>query len=95
MGWEKILLNPKTAGAVKKFFNKGKVSNTITSVTPKLTKGESTKVWGQKLRGKFKKKLETSVEDIDKILTKSGQLLQKVKGEKITKSGISKSKDIK
>jgi hypothetical protein len=62
---------------------------------PKLTKGESTKVWGHKLRGKVKKTLEKSGEDIDKMLTKSGQLLQEVKGEKITKSGVSKGKDIK
>ena len=62
---------------------------------PKPTKGESTKVWGQKARGKFKKSMEKPNEDIDKIFTKSGQLLQKVKGEKITESGISKGKDIK
>ena len=62
---------------------------------PKPTKSESTKVWGQKLRGKFKKGLEESTKNVDKIFTQSGQLLQKVKGEKITKSGISKAKDIK
>ncbi|MDQ7031818.1 MAG: hypothetical protein Q9M37_03750, partial [Desulfonauticus sp.] len=67
----------------------------ITKFKPKLTKGESTKVWGQKLRGKFKKGLEESTKNVDKIFTQSGQLLQKVKGEKITKSGISKGKDIK
>ena len=62
---------------------------------PKPTKTESIKVWGQKARGKFKKSMEKPNEDIDKIFTKSGQLLQKVKGEKITRSGISKGKDIK
>ena len=62
---------------------------------PKPTKGESFKVWGHKLRGKVKKTLEKSGEDIDKMLTKSEQLLQEVKGEKITKSGVSKGKDIK
>ena len=62
---------------------------------PKPTTGESTKVWGHKLRGNVKKTLEKSGEDIGKMLTKSGQLLQKVKGDKITKSGISKGKDIK
>ena len=36
-----------------------------------------------------------SSKNVDKIFTQSGQLLQKVKGEKITKSGISKGKDIK
>ena len=35
MAWERILLNPKTAGAVKKLFGKHKkVSDTITSVKP-------------------------------------------------------------
>ena len=83
MGWLSLLTKGK------------KVAGAIKSIAPKLTKGESTKVWGQKLRGKFKKGLETSGEDVDKILTHSGQLLQKVKGEKITKSGFSKAKDIK
>ena len=60
---------------------------------PKPTKGESTKVWGQKLRGKFKK--ESSTEGLNKILTQTKKLLQEIKGEKSTKSGISKGKDIK
>ena len=42
-----------------------------------------------------KKDLEQPGESIDKALTESRKLLQKVKGEKITKSGISKGKDIK
>ena len=83
MGWLSLLTKGK------------KVAGAIKSVAPKPTTGESTKVWGHKLRGKFKKSMEKSSEDIDKILTHSGQLLQKVKGEKITKSGRSKAKDIK
>ena len=67
----------------------------IKKIAPKLTKGESIKVYGHKLRGKFKKALQESGESIDKVLTQTKQLLQKVKGEKITKSGISKGKDIK
>ena len=62
---------------------------------PKPTKTESIKVWGKKLSGKIKKDLEQPGESIDKVLTQTKQLLQKVKGEKITKSGISKGKDIK
>ena len=62
---------------------------------PKPTKTESIKVWGQKARGKFKKDMEQPNEAIDKVLTQSQKLLQKVKGEKITKSGRSKAKDIK
>ena len=39
--------------------------------------------------------MEKPNESIDKVLTQSQKLLQKVKGEKITESGISKGKDIK
>ena len=60
---------------------------------PKPTKGESTKVWGQKLRGKFKK--ASTYEGVEKVLTSTNKLLQKVKGEKVTKSGFSKGKDLK
>ena len=60
---------------------------------PKPTKGESTKVWGQKLRGKFKK--ASTYEGVEKVLTSTNRLLQKVKGEKVTKSGFSKGKDLK
>ena len=79
------------------WFKVGQVigSKVIKSVAPKLTKGESTKVWGQKLRGKFKKKLEESGESIDKVITSTNKLIQKVEGKPITKSGISKGKDIK
>ena len=72
-----------------------KVLETITKIKPTPTKGESTKVYYKKLRGKFKKDLEQPGESIDKVLTQTKQLLQKVKGEKITESGISKGKDIK
>ena len=62
---------------------------------PKPTKGESFKVWGKKASGKFKKALEIPDESIDKVLTQSRKLLQEAKGEKVTKSGLSKGKDIK
>ena len=91
MGWKDKVAS-KVWGAV---MGKGKVSPDIKSVKPKPTKGESTKVWGQKLRGKFKKKLDESTEDIDKVLTSTNKLLQKVEGKPITKSGFSKGKDIK
>ena len=86
-------------GAVKTVFKGGKQktagTGAIKSVAPKLTKGESTKVWGQKLRGKYKKKLDESAEGFDKVLTSTNRLLQKVEGKPITKSGISKGKDLK
>ena len=62
---------------------------------PKPTKGESTKVWGLKLRGKFKKELGEASKGIDEALKDTGQLLQKIKKIPITKSGVSKGKDIK
>ena len=43
MGWLSLLMKGK------------KVAGAIKSVKPKLTRGESTKVWGHKLRGRFKK----------------------------------------
>ena len=83
MGWLSLLTKGK------------KVAGAIKSVKPTLTKGESTKVWGHKLRGKFKKGLEESTEGIDKVLTSTNKLIQKVEGKPITKSGFSKGKDIK
>ena len=79
------------------WFKVGQVigSKVIKSVAPKLTKGESTKVWGKKSRGKFKKALEEASTGIDKALKDTGQLLQKIKKIPITKSGVSKGKDIK
>ena len=82
MGWLSLLTKGK------------KVAGAIKSVAPKLTKGESSKVWGLKLRGKFKKDLGKSTEGIDKVLTSTNKLLQKVEGKPITKSGISKGKDL-
>ena len=43
----------------------------------------------------FKKDLNKSTEGIDKVLTSTNKLVQKVEGKPITKSGISKGKDIK
>ena len=66
----------------------------IKSVKPKPTKGESTKVWGKKLRGSFKKTTTGIEESLNKVLTSTNKLLQKVEGKPITKSGISKGKDL-
>ena len=62
---------------------------------PKPTTGESFKVLSQKSRGNFKKALEEASTGIDKALKDTGQLLQKIKKIPITKSGVSKGKDIK
>ena len=71
----------------------GKYVFNILIPKPKPTKGESIKVFGQKLRGKLNKASRT--EGMDKILTQTKQLLQKIKKIPITKSGVSKGKDIK
>jgi len=67
MGWQKILLNPKTAGAVKKLFGNKKVSDTITSVKPakNLTKRRQT--------------FETMVEAVNKHTNQNQLKLQKLK----------------
>ena len=82
MGWEKILLNPKTAGAVKKFFTKGKVSDTITSVTPTLTKGESTGVKLHKFKMKIKKGSDDAEDAIRTGVKKFKKSIDKMKGPK-------------
>ena len=89
---------PKLGKAVANFVkNKFKQKTTgtevITKIKPKPTKGESTKVWGQKLRGNLNN--ATAYEGVEKVLKSTNRLLQKVKGEKVTKSGISKGKDLK
>ena len=83
----------------KTIFKGGKQKTTgtevITKFKPKLTKGESTKVWGQKLRGPFKRTTAEIEENLNKVLTSANKLIQKVEGKPITKSGFSKGKDIK
>ena len=84
--------------ASKKLFKEasgGMQHPVIKSVKPKPTKGESTKVWGQKLRGKFKKTSAEIEGNLNKVLTSTNKLIQKVEGKPITKSGFSKGKDIK
>ena len=61
---------------------------------PKPGKSESTKVWGQKLRGSFKKTTAEIEENLNKVLTSTNKLLQKIEGRPITKSGFSKGKDL-
>ena len=72
----------------------GKYVFNILKPKPKPGKSESTKVWGQKLRGKFKKTSAEIEENLNKALKDTGQLLQKIKKRPITKSGHSKGKDL-
>ena len=48
-----------------------------------------------KQRGKMKRSFQKMEEDIDPARTKLRQTTQKIAGEKVTKSGFSKGKDIK
>ena len=73
----------------------GKYVFNILKPKPKPGKSESTKVWGQKLRGKFKKTSAEIEGNLNKILTSTNKLIQKVEGKPVTKSGFSKGKDIK
>ena len=61
---------------------------------PKPGKSESIKVWGHKLRGKFKKTTAEIEESLNKVLASTNRLIQKVEGKPITKSGFSKGKDL-
>ena len=71
-----------------------KAYKTITKIKPTPTKGESTKVWGQKLRGPFKKTTVEIEENLNEVLARTNRLIQKVEGKPITKSGFSKGKDL-
>ena len=62
---------------------------------PKLTKGESFKVKLKKDSGKFKMSYMPTIHKIDKTSKELRKKLQKIKGEKVTESGVSKGKDIK
>ena len=93
MGWKDKVAS-KVWGAI---MGKQKTTGTevITKIKPKPTKGESTEVWGQKLRGPFKKTSAEIEENLNKVLTSTNKLIQKVEGKPITKSGFSKGKDLK
>ena len=87
MVWQTILRNPKTAGAVikkvvDKVFSKGKVSDTITSVKPTLTKGESTAVKLHKFKGVIKKGSDDAEDAIRTGVKKFKKSIDKMKDPK-------------
>ena len=67
--------------------------------TPSKTEGEKYlkkfKIDIKKDSGKFKKSWGKTVEKIDETSKEIRKNLQKLKGEKVTESGVSKGKDIK
>ena len=93
------------ASFLKNLIKGGKQKTTGTEIvnpfTFKVSKSEGEKyirkfkVDIKKDAGKFKKSWGKTVEKIDETSKKIRQKLQKIKGEKVTESGVSKGKDIK
>jgi AAA15 family ATPase/GTPase len=82
-------------------FFKGKVSPTIKSVKPTFPKTKMSqalrdvKITALKTKGSIKKGSQDLDRDIQKVKSKIGQTMQKLKGEPVTKSGVSKGKDLR
>ena len=93
------------AGKIWTALTGGKQKTTGTEVvnpfkfTPSKSEGEKYlrkfTIGIKKDAGKFKKSWGKTVEKIDETSKKIRQKLQKIKGEKVTESGVSKGKDIK
>jgi hypothetical protein len=83
----------------KKIF--GKKSPTIKSVKPTFPKTKMSqalrdvKMTALKTKGSIKKGSQDMDRDIQKVKSKLGQTMQKLKGEPVTKSGFSKGKDLR
>ena len=93
--------NPLAAaiqGAVKLFGKKQKTTGTevIDKIKPGTTFTGTPKYTKEmiKARGQVQKKFGSINEGIKKETTQLRQTLQKIRGEKVTKSGISKGKDV-
>jgi hypothetical protein len=82
-------------------FFKGKVSPTIKSVKPTFPKTKMSqalrdvKITALKTKGSIKKGSQDLDRDIQKVKSKIGQTMQKLTGEPVTKSGVSKGKDLR
>jgi hypothetical protein len=80
---------------------RSKVSPTIKSVTPKVNQSkiakaiDDVKLTALQAKGRMKKQSQDFDGAIRKVQTKLGQSMQKLKGEKVTESGVSKGKDLK
>ena len=77
-----------------------KVYDTIKSVKPALGKSklkkavDDVKLASLKMKGRMKRSFQKMEENIDPARTKLRQTTQKLTGEPVTKSGVSKGKDI-
>ena len=82
-------------------FFKSKVSPTIKSVKPTVNKSKINKAIGDvkltalKAKGTMKKQSQDFDRDIQKVKSKLGQTMQKLKNEPVTESGVSKGKDLR
>ena len=72
-----------------------KTSPTIKSVKPKANKDSAHKIELKKIPGRVQRIHAPMLESSDKTLAAWRQVNQKLSGEKKTKSGISKGKDLK
>ena len=82
--------------AKKLFKPKQKTSPTISSVTAnKSDKASKHKVDLAKIPGRVNNKWKKDMVDLDEIGSSVKRMTQKIKGEKPTKSGVSKGKDLK
>ena len=78
-----------------------KIYGTIKSVKPALGKSklkkavDDIKLSSLKAKGKMKRSFQKMEEDIDPARKKLRQTTQKLKGEKVTESGVSKGKDLR
>jgi hypothetical protein len=82
----------------KKIFGKQKTTGTevINKVTPKVsTKSSKLKIETAKSKGKFKKTMDSISSDVSKTGAAFKKITQKLKGEKVTESGVSKGKDLR
>ena len=78
-----------------------KIFDTIKSVKPSVGKSKLQKalsdvnITALKTKGQMKKRSQDFDAEINKVKSKLGQTTQKLKGEPVTKSGVSKGKDLR
>ena len=88
------------AKALKNVFKPTKVSPDIKFITPKFPKNKiqvavrDVQKTAYAARGQMKKRSQDFDRDIQKVQSKIGQGMQKIKGEPVTESGFTKGKDL-
>ena len=90
----------KAYNYVKNIIKPKKISPTINKVAPKFPKNKiqaavrDVQKTAYAARGQMKKRSQEFDRDIQKVKSSLGQSMQKLKGEPVTESGVSKGKDI-